>query len=104
MSEFIEIGGQIWRSKEICAARPSLDEKRTFIKFYDGNFETVNEPYESVCDKLLGKPPKPRVDDRRSEFADQLVAYFRRKGQNVLAAEIAAFYNSTMLSETEGAG
>ncbi len=55
MSEFVEIGGKLWRTKEVLCVTPTLDEKRAFVKFYDGCSDTFNEPYESVRDKLLGK-------------------------------------------------
>ena len=103
MSEFVEIGGGILRVKDIRAAVPAFENK-TLIKFNDGtlSLDTFDEPYESVRDKLLGKTSP--VVDLRAKFADQLVAYFRGKGQHILAQEVATFYNSMMLSETEGAG
>lgn len=103
MSEFIEIGGDeesgIFRVSDISAVTQEDSGVRLITTIMGEEYET-DEPYESIRDKLLGKTSP----DLRGKFADQLVAYFRGKGQHVLASEIAAFYNSMMLSETEGAG
>lgn len=98
MSEFVEIGGVVCK-RALIQAVVKVDSDFVKVSFKQSHIN-MREPYESVRDKLLGKPSP----DLRGKFADQLVAYFRGKGQNVLAAEVAAFYNSMMLSETEGAG
>lgn len=103
MNEFVEIGGGILRLKDIRAVVPTFDDN-TLVKFCDGTLDSFHEPYESVRDKLVGRPPKPLVDDRREEFAKQLMAHFRDEGLFAAANRINAFYQSTMLSETEGAG
>lgn len=102
MSEFIEIGKMVCRVSDIQRVRPY--ENRTVVDFVNYGADTFDEPYESVRDKLLGKPPKPRVDDRRAEFVEQLMSHFRSEGLFAAANRINAFYHSTMLSETEGAG
>lgn len=104
MSDFIEIGGDvkggILRVSDISAVTQQNNGPRLITTIMGEEYET-DESYESIRDKLLGKQAKV---DLRGEFADQLVQYFHRKGQHVLGQEIAAFYNSVMLSETEGAG
>ena len=64
----------------------------------------LDEPYESIRDKLLGKPAKAVVVDRREEFVEQLLIHFRNEGLFAAANRIETFYHSMVLSETEGAG
>ena len=100
MSEFIEIGKNVYRLSEVMRARPC--ENRTVVDFVNYGADTFNEPYESVRDKLVGKPPKP--SDQVKEFVDRLVDFMNAQKQHHVAYAVANYYQSTMLSETEGAG
>ena len=99
MSEFIEIGKSVYRISDVQRIRPY--EGRTIVDFVNYGADTLNEPYESVRDKLLGNTAKT---DLRAAFACQVVQHLRDKGLNEASVMVAAFYNSMMLSETEGAG
>lgn len=101
MSEFVEIGDCIFRRSDI--SRVTEIKTGCVVLFVDGKTGRFSDSYESVRDKLLGKPPKPRVDDRRAEFVEQLMSHFRSECLFAAANRINAFYQSTMLSETEGA-
>lgn len=101
MSEFIEIDDYTLRVSDIKHA--TAVKKGVVVCFTNGETGRFDEPYESVRDKLMGKPVKPVVD-LRGEFADQVVFMLERLGHKDAAAAVRVHYRSLMLSETEGAG
>jgi hypothetical protein len=100
MSEWIEIDGSLYRTSGIISVT-SDSHLGWEVNFEGGGSIYPDESYESIRDKLLGKHPKA---DLRAAFACQIVQHLRDKGLNEASVMVAAFYNSMMLSETEGAG
>lgn len=98
MSEFIEIDDYVLRRSEIS----HVTEIKTgcVVKFVDGKAGRFSEPYKSVRDKLLGKPSP----DLRKDFVDGLVSHLKQRGMHGRASIVTQYYQSTMLSEMEGAG
>lgn len=99
MSEFIEIDGSVYRKDRIEEVCP-LTRGGASIVLANGSEVISDEPYESVRDKLLGKPSP----DLRKDFVDGLVSHLKQRGMHGRASIVTQYYQSTMLSEMEGAG